>query len=95
MKVKKKISFSEQKSNYEKGFRTNLMRLAEHYHFGVRELGRNLGVAASHLTRLTHGLRTNPGLDLLIKLAYLFNVSIAQLIGEQEIDFKKLPKKID
>jgi transcriptional regulator with XRE-family HTH domain len=81
------------KIDHEKKFRTNLKLLIKYHDVGIRELGRSIDVAASHLTRLINGMRTNPGLSLLKKISEFFNISIAQLIGEQKIDFKKLPKK--
>ena len=95
MNVKKNISLYRQQINYEESFSANLKLLIKHYNLSIRELGRIINFASPHLTRLINGMCGNPGLDLLKKLSSIFNITIAQLIGEQEIDFKKLPKKLD
>lgn len=72
----------------------NLQLLLNHYSISLRELSEAINVTHSHLSKVKRKV-TNPSIDLTKKIADFFKISIAQLIGEQEINLEKLPKKMD
>ncbi|EKD99455.1 MAG: hypothetical protein ACD_22C00254G0001 [uncultured bacterium] len=72
----------------------NLQLLLNHYSFSLRELSKAINVTHSHLSKVKRKV-ANPSIGLTKKIADFFKISIAQLIGEQAIDFEKLPKKTD
>jgi len=76
-------------------FSVNLGLLIKHYGLSIRKISRATNLDRSHLNRLIQGKHTSPGLQSMEKIANFFKISIAQLIGEQEIDFTSLqPIKI-
>ena len=53
-------------------------------------MSRSTRLDRAHISRLMQGKYASPGLESLEKIANFFKVSIAQLIGEQKINFSKL-----
>ena len=86
----------ESKTNNKKSkvFGKTLKRLIKHHSVSFNKLGKAVGIARTHLMGLTTGKYSNPKLNTIDKVSRFFKVSIAQLIGEQEIDFKKRPKDL-
>jgi transcriptional regulator with XRE-family HTH domain len=79
MKSKKTINFSN-----------NLKKLIKHHEVSIRSMSIATSLDRAHLNRLMQGKHNSPGLESLEKIANFFRISIAQLIGEQKIDFKRL-----
>lgn len=82
-------------SNKIKGFSVTLHKLLEHHSLSFRKFAKALGVTHPSLVRLTTSKNANPSIRTLEKLSNFFKISIAELLGEQEIDFKSRPKKLD
>jgi len=82
-------------SKKSKFFGKTLKRLINHHAISFNKLGATIGVTRTHLMGLTTGKYSNPKLNTIDKVSRFFNVSIAQLTGEQEIDFKNRPKNLD
>lgn len=76
-------------------FGKTLKRLINHHAISFSKLGASIGVTRTHLMGLTSGRYSNPKLNTIDKVSRFFRVSIAQLTGEQEIDFKNRPKNLD
>jgi transcriptional regulator with XRE-family HTH domain len=68
----------------------NLNNLINHHSLSFRGLSKATGIAQPHLSRLSKGEHASPGLEVLEKISNFFEISIAQLIGEQKIDFNSL-----
>lgn len=71
-------------------FSSNLGLLAKHYKLSIRKISLATKLDRAHLNRLIQGKHASPGLQSMEKIADFFKISIAQLIGEQEIDFTEL-----
>jgi len=82
-------------SKKSKIFGTTLKRLINHHSISFNKLGAAIGITRTHLMGLTTGKYSNPKLNTIDKVSRFFKVSIAQLTGEQEIDFKNRPKNLD
>jgi transcriptional regulator with XRE-family HTH domain len=76
-------------------FSKTLKRLINHHSISFNKLSEAIGIARPHLTGLATGKRSNPKLNTVDKISRFFKVSIAQLTGEQKIDFKTRPKDFD
>jgi len=72
-----------------------LKDLIKHHSISFHKLSRCIGVTRTHLMGLASGKYSNPKLNTIDKVASFFKVSHAQLIGEQEIDFKNRPKELN
>lgn len=82
-------------SNKTQGFSITIHRLLEHHSLSFRKFAKALGVTHPSLVRLSTNPNANPSVRTLEKLSSFFKISIAELLGEQEIDFKNRPKKLD
>ena len=72
---------------------TNLTLLLKHYSLSFRKVAKAIGVSHPLVFNLVKGKRSNPSITAVNKMSRLFKISMAQLLGEQEIDFESLPKK--
>lgn len=79
------------KSKKTKSFIANLKRLVKHYKVSIRGMSKATNLDRAHLNRLIQGKHSSPGLESLEKISDFFKISIAQLIGEQEINFSQMP----
>lgn len=79
---KAKSSWRWEQANAGNNLQWNLYQLRKHRGWTQRELGRRLGgVAQSHIVRHeTWGYM--PSMDSLAKYAHLYNVTVADLLGE-------------
>lgn len=68
----------------------NLSELMRKHSLSFRSVSTATGIAQPHLSRLAKGGHKSPGLEVLEKISKFFKISIAQLIGDQKIDFDKL-----
>lgn len=82
-------------SNKTQGFAVSIHKLLEHHSLSFRKFAKALGVTHPSLVRLSTNPNANPSIKTLKKLSDFFKISIAELLGEQEIDFKNRPKKLD
>lgn len=82
-------------NNTANKFSTTLRLLLEHHSLSFRKFAKALNVTHPFLVRLTTNKQANPSIRTLEKLANFFKISIAELLGEQEIDFKNRPKELD
>ena len=73
-------------------FSANIRRLIKHHAVSIRGMSKATDLDRAHLNRLIQGKHSSPGLKSLEKIANFFKISVAQLIGEQEINFTQLPK---
>ena len=80
------------KSKKAESFSDNLKKLVEHHKVSIRGMSRATNLDRAHLNRLMQGKHSSPGLESLEKIADFFKINVAQLIGEQEIDFQQLSK---
>lgn len=71
-------------------FSVNLGLLIKHYGLSIRKISCATKLDHSHLNRLIQGKHASPGLRSMERIASFFKISIAQLIGEQDIDFTNL-----
>lgn len=76
-----------------KYFNVVFRKLVNHHDISFRKLSKLTGITHPHLVGLSTGKHSNPRLDTLQKISNFFGVSMAQLVGEQEIDFANLEKK--
>ena len=83
------------KSKKTKSFIAILKRLITHYEVSIRGMSKATNLDRAHLNRLIQGKHSSPGLESLEKIADFFKISVAQLIGEQEINFSQIPKLSD
>jgi transcriptional regulator with XRE-family HTH domain len=72
-----------------------LKQLINHHSISFNKLGALTGVDRSHLKGLTTGKYSNPKLNTIAKVAGFFKVRLAQLLGEQKIDFENRPKNLE
>jgi len=82
-------------SNRNQNIATNLRLLLKHYSLSFRKLAKIIGVGYQYLFRLSKAQHASPGIASIEKIARVFKISVAQMIGEKKIDFKKLPKDVD
>lgn len=82
----------EIKNTKTEQFASNLKKLIKYHSVSIRGMSRATTLDRAHLNRLMQGKHNSPGLQSLEKIANFFKISIAQLIGEQEIDYAQLPK---
>lgn len=82
----------ETKSKKTKKFSSNLKKLVKHHEVSIRGMSKATSLDRAHLNRLMQGKHASPGLESLEKIADFFKISVAQLIGEQAINFKQLSK---
>jgi transcriptional regulator with XRE-family HTH domain len=60
--------------------------LRERHHLTTRHLGDKVGVSGAHISMLETG-KSRPGVDLVIRIAQLFNVSADVLLDDAlEVD---------
>ena len=71
-------------------FSNNLGLLAKHHELSIRKISLATKLDRAHLNRLLQGKHASPGLHSMEKIANFFKISIAQLIGEQDINFAEL-----
>ena len=76
-------------------FATILNKLLQHHSLSYRNFAKAIGITHPYLFRLSKGQHANPGIDAINKMSKFFQISIPQLLGEQEIDFKNRPKKLN
>lgn len=60
----------------------NTLRLRKEYNYSQRKLSTLSGVSAVHISMIERGIAQNVGLDIVVKLANTFNVTVGELIGE-------------
>ena len=82
-------------SDSTKKFSATFNKLILHHSLSFRKLAKALGISHPYLFRLSKGQHTNPGIDAVAKIAKFFKISTAQLLGDEKIDFKSRPKKLD
>jgi transcriptional regulator with XRE-family HTH domain len=80
------------KSNRAQNVSRVLNSLLEHNKLSFRGLSKVIGITQPHLSRLSKGEHSSPGIEVLDIISNFFGISISQLIGDQKIDFKTLPK---
>ncbi|MEI8055113.1 MAG: helix-turn-helix domain-containing protein [bacterium] len=78
-----------------KNFAIILGKLIKHHSLSLQQLASIVGVTHSYLSKLINHRRTNPSIKIIEKISKIFQVSLAQLFGEQEIDFKSRPINLD
>lgn len=49
----------------------------------MEQLGEKIGLSSGAISDLEHGVRKNPRIDTLIKLADYFDVSLDELVGRE------------
>ena len=81
------------KKNGKKAFALNLKLLLKHHSLSLRKLAKAINLTYSYIAKLTNEQRI-PSISVVEKISKIFQVSIAELFGEQEIDFKNRPKKL-
>jgi transcriptional regulator with XRE-family HTH domain len=95
--MKKTISGSnkiKEKSPATGEFVTILNKLLQHHSLSYRNFAKAIGITHPYLFRLSKGKHANPGIDVINKMSKFFKISIPQLLGEQEINFKNRPKNL-
>lgn len=74
---------------------TILGKLLAHHSISFRKLADAIGTTHPHLFRLAKGQTSNPRLDIAVKIANFFKISIPQFLGEEKIDFDSRPKDLN
>ena len=82
---------NEKENNKAKKFSIILAELIKHHNLTQRGLSKEINIAQPHIARLIRGEHPSPGLEILVKVSGFFGVTIAQLIGDEPIDFTALP----
>ena len=62
------------------GARLNKLRVAQR--LSLQEVADKVGISKAHVWNLEKGQSDNPSMELLLKLADLFRVRVADLVGE-------------
>lgn len=70
----------------------NLKKLTTHHGISFRRLSKNVGFTHSYLAKLAKNKYASPGIEVLKKISEFFKISLSQLTGEHEIDFKNPDK---
>ena len=73
---------------------SNLKKLLKHHSISYRQIGSRIGSPHVHIAKIVYGDYSSPGILVLKKIADFFRISVSQLIGDQEIDFKNRPKDL-
>ena len=91
------VSVKTEKANDKKvkKIAKNFSLLLKHHSVPYRKLAKSIDLAHPYLLRLSKGLHANPGFFNLEKIAKFFKISLAQLTGDQEINFKNRPKDLE
>ena len=71
------------------GLADNLKRLRKKQGWSQTQLAKQIGSHLSHVNRIETG-KYNPSLDVVQKLASVFDVSIDYLVSDTEEDFKEV-----
>ena len=72
----------------------NLKKLLKHHSISYRKIASHIGSSHVHIAQIVYGDFSSPGIVVVKKIADFFGISIHQLIGDQEIDFKSRPKDL-
>ena len=87
-----KKTVNDNKNNNE----TILSKLLAHHSISFRKLADAIGTTAHpYLFRLAKGQANNPNLDIAVKIANFFRISIPQFLGAEEIDFDNRPRDLN
>ncbi len=83
----------------EKALGRRIKRLREEYGMTLDQLESASGVSKGYLSQLERGERTNPGLDLVRRIAGGFDISVSELLGEPAVAVAsyeaKVPKSLE
>ncbi len=71
-----------------------LTDLMKYYDLDERSLSKLTGIAHTNISRLKLNPEANPTITTLIPIAKAFNITVGQLIGEEYLNIKHLPKKL-
>lgn len=82
---------SAEKYNNKK-LNENLTRLMREFKIDDRKLSHHTGVAFTTIARLRNDSSTNPTTAVLLPLASFFNITVSQLIGEEELYVSNIPE---
>ena len=75
---------------------TILSKLLTYHSISFRKLADAIGTTAHpYLFRLAKGQANNPNLDIAVKIASFFRISIPQFLGKEKIDFNNRPKDLN
>ncbi|MGN0973837.1 MAG: helix-turn-helix domain-containing protein [Bacilli bacterium] len=76
------------------------MSIGRHIHgyrikkgLSLTELANRAGVAKSYISSVERDIQTNPSIQFLRKISHVLDISVDQLIKENEDDFKGLDKE--
>lgn len=64
------------------GFASKLHELRVEQRLSLQDVANAVGISKAHVFNLEKGITANPSMDLVVKLADLFRVRVADLIGE-------------
>lgn len=63
-------------------FSRRLLELRTAHRLSLQDVADKVGISKAHVWNLEKGLSDNPSMDLVVKLADLFRVRVADLVGE-------------
>ena len=63
-------------------FATKLHDLRVARRLSLQDVANEVGISKAHVFNLEKGITANPSMDLVVKLAELFRVRVADLVGE-------------
>ena len=63
-------------------FKTRLNQLRVANRLSLQQVADRVGISKAHVWNLEKGLAENPSMELVVKLADLFRVRVADLVGE-------------
>lgn len=73
----------------------NLKKFRHQKNLGVNELSRITGINASYISAIERGLKANPGLEILEKLAGALDVSVSNLLVEEGKESQETSESVD
>lgn len=76
------------------GLGARLHELRVRDRMSLQDVARAVGISKAHVWNLEKGMSDNPSMDLLLKLAELFRVRVADLVGENPAAESEAPEMV-
>ena len=75
-------------------FADRLGELRSAQRLSLQEVADKVGISKAHVWNLEKGLSDNPSMELVVKLAELFRVRVADLVGENPDNAEEEPEMV-
>ena len=74
--------------------RRRMLELRTKRNLSMQKVADEIGISKAHVWNLEKGIAENPSMELVVKLARLFRVGVADLVGENPNDPEEAPEMV-